>query len=343
MGFFDSIISGISDAGGWLSDNSDSIMKVAGAIASVIAVATNEEVKLDDSQNQLPHIHGGLAKNSTYLLKQMDIHLPVDTEDEFGGATTAWADLTGVWPDPSITPGTAGTGGYPRQDIVADIAKFMGVNGMPSIIQGSNGSQDLAQCLAAQIMENSNPDKAAPGSGKIVWTPLLYKDSNAGVSVKGMHGYYSIPLGMAGVKQAWHSCIRLRFTSTAAAKAAFEEREKLSALPRVANPPSAPYNTTTVNVTWNSGLGTKSIMDSAVQKISSDPMNWYVEGVVTDDSQSYVYTIYTQTNIAPGGVKQGVSDAINQSMPPPAKENSTTAAPSSLPTVQVSNSGTVVS
>jgi hypothetical protein len=84
-------------------------------------------------------------------------------------------------------------------------------------------------------------------------------------------------------------------------------------------------------------------MATAVKTISNPPQSWYVEAAVTDLSLSYTYTVYTTTDITPGGVKQGFSNAINQAMPPPPKTNSTTVAPGSQPTLEVTNSGTVIS
>lgn len=340
MGFFSSLISGVSDAASFLSNHSDSIVKVVGTIASIAGAVAVKNVDLDDDDTDpLVSIHGGLAANSNYLQKQMDIRFPESFIESAEGVQTLWGDLTGVWPDPSVAPNT----GDARQDVVSDVAKYMAINNMPSIYTNSAGHLvDLAANLAGQMMDNSSTVTLAD-SPSLTWNDFSYQDLTSGVSVKGKHVYYAVPLGMDGNKNAWHSYIRFGYTFSPAAKAAFQAEKKKRKTVLKSDPPTTSYNSTTVKVTWTSGLGTRNIMTQAENTIQGKGYNWTLDGPpVTDHSCLYTYTIYTPLAVAPGAVKQGLSDAILLALPSTSTFSATLTAPPAVPTLTIKNSSTVI-
>jgi hypothetical protein len=307
MGLFDSIIDSISDAGHWLGQNAGSILQVANTIAG--AAGTQLRVDADDD-NLYSEVFHNLDAAKTSLANSMHNVLPT-TESAFKteDANTNSADICAVWPDPSQS-----STGNPVQPFYADISKFMSMHQMDTVLDAPAGKPpiDLALLVAQKICETASPVTFLAGSGTILQPPPIeIGSSQDGTSILGQHLYYTIPIGLSGAKSAWHSYIRLNYTTTGPGRAASLARRKALALaPR--DSPTTPYNSTTVLITWSSAVGAASIMAEAQTQIAAavPPAPVYTIQDSFHSDLTYTYVVATAITIGPGGVQQIFSDTI---------------------------------
>lgn len=78
MGFWDSLVDGVSNAAGWLSDHAGDIATAASTIASIGGVFAEdpETVDHDSLGNTLPDLYGNLTRNEGLLKNAMDKYFP---------------------------------------------------------------------------------------------------------------------------------------------------------------------------------------------------------------------------------------------------------------------------
>jgi hypothetical protein len=327
MGFFDSIFGHVADAGDWLLHHANDVVTVGTAILNA-AGKSAADTTLDNTNNLLPTIFSGLNGAATALANQMDKVLPIPNLSEDPNVT--YADLTGVWKDPTLAPL-----GAPRQQFYSDITNFMALHNLPTTVGDSSTEgvldfQDIAKAVAAAVFSMAPQSQATidPSTG-IITLPFDVNASGQGIDIHGVHVFYKIPLGQ---HEGWQSHIRLKVVQSNAAKAADANKKKMMALPK-ATPPPPPYNCTTILVIFQSASGTDTIMSQVQADILSKNQDWVINATTSTPLQ-YTYNIFTPSTIFSGAVADAFNESIASHIPPPSPPSG----PSCYPSVTITYS-----
>ena len=101
MGFWDSILQGAEDAASWLSQNSDSILNVAGALAKAAGAAELDATSFDQDDNAFPGMMTNLNKAASRmqeLAKSMaPAPVPVGSDTLEGPFNLTGVGLNQLW------------------------------------------------------------------------------------------------------------------------------------------------------------------------------------------------------------------------------------------------------
>src|SRR5947207_9275555 len=79
--------------------------------------------------------------------------------------------------------------------------------------------------------------------------------------------------------------------------------------------PPPPYNSTTILVTWTSGVGTETIMAEVQTQISAMTKPTYDISAHSYSSLGYTYIVFTSTDIGPVAIAKGFTDTTEVILP----------------------------
>jgi len=334
MGFFDSILDGISSVGGWLGDNAGNLLNVANAIAKVAGTAALDEESLDDDSNIYPRIFADLPLAQTNMYNYIATIAPIPknwTKTETAHAFRSPYDpglggpydMTGLWMNPGEDPS-----GMAPASVLSDIRKFLAANKIPLVLSGGNSENgetiDVAQQLAAQMFTATSGQSPADGT---TFPSVPISIDTPQYQISGAHCYYSIPLGTNGSPNgAWHAYLRLYKNSTTS----FEQERVARArgLRLKSNgltfPPNTWVNTTIVSATWpgltwqNDEVST--IMSNAANAMAAitsggEPVYQLQGSWMGAVGTVYKYTWVTDLTVGSHSVLSAFTGAIGDALP----------------------------
>ncbi|KAF2648060.1 hypothetical protein K491DRAFT_699199 [Lophiostoma macrostomum CBS 122681] len=246
MGWWNSIINGVSNAAGWVIDNAGTISTVVGTVAKVagaILVAEEDgedfEILTADDPFDMPDFIKTMNKAQTVLegAAKRDAKPKVDAilQSLPQGVNTIKSENTysGLWAKPVLANKNKG---LPGQDMTADLSHMLAMNNFPQTIPQGPGKDpvDVAQKLGEGIFNADpvNPLAVDLAAGEKPYTTISTDVTVGNQSAICTHAYYSIPSGGEGGEKSWHSALHLTtIQTTDALKSYREQRISASKVP----------------------------------------------------------------------------------------------------------------
>jgi hypothetical protein len=256
MGFFDSIISSISDAADWAMKNSGNIANVAKTVASIAA-----DVGAEPDVGDVPDattLHANFRKANVKLLEAAKNAMP-PAPDLTGTVTMTPSVISGVWTNPS--PLSDGT---PSQTMYNDIAALLSSAGIPAYyemaaagntVQMNDTAWDIGQAILANYPVPPPPSTSnnfIDGASQIVSTPFTFLNKDLTMAINGVHAAYAIDLGKTANDPAWHGALQINVYAVDGAIEAYKsEIQSLTVYKDLVDPGSDVW-LVTMNVVWAS-------------------------------------------------------------------------------------------
>ena len=231
MGWWSSLVDGVSNAAGWVIDNASTIgtvVSTVGKVASLIPLAEDEKVDdITESSGEKPFdmpVFINTMGRAEEVLKAAATGASQQRLKSFhrgGKSTTTTEQLcSGLWAKP-ITD----LNGVSAQGMTSDLSHMVAMADFPQTLRIGKTEEDVAQRLGQSIF-NGNPIlplEAAPNQKPYdVVTASLTSDDGADTIVCS-HAYYAIPSGGEGNEKSWHSAISLSTVQTTESKRAYHK------------------------------------------------------------------------------------------------------------------------
>ncbi|GAP90068.1 hypothetical protein SAMD00023353_4301050 [Rosellinia necatrix] len=328
MGFWSTLVHGVTNALGWIGENAGSISKVIGAVVGAAGVrAMTEEEIAAEGNNVLPVLKSHIEAAEKNMKEEADRLFPAPAK------ARATVNLPALWTTPNS--GSASLKVIP--EIGMDVNRMLACEGIPTAL-GTEDPIDAGRTIANQMFVPPPPGVAlAPGEFHHNAVDVRVGSSSR---ISGGIVYYPVPLGNPGSHQAWHSHTRLYYEPSIAEEKALAERKRALAIKRApANlRAGASYNSTTVTVVWTDSREVDKITSAAVQNlINGSHGRIELPEPAFNDGTKFNYQFRTDVNMGPAEVAGALSTAIENLLPP--SENGRVPR---MPTVGVSNLVTYV-
>jgi hypothetical protein len=335
MGFWNSILNGIADAGSWISNNSDSILNAVNVIAKAAGAVALDEASLAQDDNALPKLVANLTTAAGKLQQTAESLSPRPAPVKQGDPIHGPLHLPGVWPQPAIV-----AEGQAPPDVGADVDKFLAINDLPTVLGTGTDAVDVGKLLAAQMFAPVSTTKN-DGSPFVSPAPLLVDAlATHGIRITGQHVYYPVPLGNPGTNDAWHSHTLLWVEQAPQFRENWAKQKRmLSVKPRPSGlAAGASYNTATVSAQWSGAKNVPMIMSQAVHAVQqlTNPTFTYLPPAIIDGTK-YTYQFQMSTDVGSAAVLGAFSNAIHGLLSP------TGADPlPAMPVTKIESQGTIV-
>jgi hypothetical protein len=238
MGWWSSIIDGVSNAAGWVIDNAGTISTVVGTVAKVagfviLAEEDGEDFELlkADDPFDMPKFIKSMDKAQKVLVNaakgdgkpKVDAILRCLPQ----GVNTSMSEntYTGLWAKP--VPANKNKG-LPGQEMTADLSHMLAMNNFPQTLQQGPGEDpvDVAQKLGESIFnwEPADPLAVDLAAGETPYTTITTDVTVGDQSAICTHAYYQIPSGGEGGEKSWHSALHLTTVQTTDALKSYREQ-----------------------------------------------------------------------------------------------------------------------
>ncbi|KAI4180914.1 MAG: hypothetical protein L6R41_006940 [Letrouitia leprolyta] len=236
MGFFGSLVEGISRAGSWAVDHSGEILQVAKTVGKVAGlVVLNEEsegleVTEVNPKDPLVGYYDNFVLASEHITARAKepLNTTHDIQVQGDNIKSAKHTICGLWSQPAVLDKEF----RPPLDLYHDLSAWLGAHGVPSSFKGSDGHEkDTALEVSNAIFADAPPaNRTSTRAENLVINPSFHV-GGTDWSIQGRHAYYTIPLGKGGEDSSWHSAIHFKLTTNEAfrlrSKAEAEEVVKI--------------------------------------------------------------------------------------------------------------------
>ncbi|KAK8065462.1 hypothetical protein PG997_012209 [Apiospora hydei] len=204
MGFWNTLVEGAKEAGGWVLDHAGDVAQVVGTVAKVAGLLIFSEENGDAGhQNHLEDFYRNFKTASEKLEEEaktaaLSAHSRsanvTDTSD-FSDTTPVLDSVTGVWKAPAPLQEK----GQPSVPMYQDLAKWFATLGVPA------GAIDEAATAIARGIFAVNMDPLV--NGQVHSASCHYTPPDGSFTLDCGHAFYHLPLGATSQDKYWHSSI----------------------------------------------------------------------------------------------------------------------------------------
>jgi hypothetical protein len=332
MGWWNSIIDGVSNAAGWVIDNAGTIGTVVSTVAKVaaFAIAAEEEdvgdlgILTADEPFDMPKFINTMDKAEQVLsaasasaakeeLKKR-LKLRAATGSPFNGLTLH-DTFSGLWPEPVVDHNN-----NPGQCMTADLSHMLAMLQFPQTVKVGKIEEDVAQKLGMSIFAEPPNSAAADATDLPYHVATTSVQADDGSDVVCSHAYYTIPSGGEGHEKSWHSAISLSIAVPVNSRKAYQEAR----LKAAQVPPAITLDQinaadigniwqVTLNVLWTAATYAVKAAPLLVSYIMQSGAVLEIKYIQTDGLTTFIQ-IKAGQNVTPFQAREAVLSAANQAV-----------------------------
>lgn len=248
MGWWSSLVDGVSNAAGWVIDNASTIgtvVSTVGRVAGILPFAADEDpndigILSDADPFDMPifintmgkaeAVLKNAAKSASIKASETQASNRIDDETKITKQQTS----SGLWAEP-----VTDVNGVPGQGMTSDLSHMLAMIQFPQTLNVGKTEEDVAQRLGQSIFRAPPVAPLAVGPSDepydVVTTSLISDDGSEEVFCS--HAYYAIPSGGEGNEVSWHSAISLSTVQTSDSLNAYRQaRAKAAKVPKAIKP-----------------------------------------------------------------------------------------------------------